>query len=79
MLFNRASHFIMLLSMFDDVYDEAWEEKRKYCVYKAGTIMKALKEGKQPHRGNPNDPNNDGQRQLPQVEEESKKPHKEEI
>jgi hypothetical protein len=68
MLFNRASHFIMLLSIFDNVYDDAWEEKRKYCVFKAGTIMKALKEGKQPSRGNPNDPNNNGERQLPDEE-----------
>lgn len=43
--FNRCSHFIMLLSIFDDCYDDAWEEKRKYCVFKAGTIMKALKAG----------------------------------
>ena len=43
--FNRCSHFIMLLTLFDDAYDDAWEEKRKYCVYKAGSIMKALKAG----------------------------------
>ena len=43
--FNRCSHFIMLLTLFDDAYDDAWEEKRKYCVYKAGTILKALKAG----------------------------------
>lgn len=43
--FNRCSHFIMLLSLFDGVYDSAWEEKRKYCVFKAGSILKALKEG----------------------------------
>jgi len=60
--FNRCSHFIMLLSVFDDCYDDAWEEKRKYCVYKAGNIMKALKNGEQPPRGNPNDPENDGLR-----------------
>lgn len=44
--FNRTSHFIILLSMFEEAYEEGgWEEKRKYCVYKAGTIMKALKNG----------------------------------
>jgi GR25 family glycosyltransferase involved in LPS biosynthesis len=43
--FNRCSHFIMLLSIFDGCYDDAWEEKRKYCVYKAGTILKSLKMG----------------------------------
>jgi hypothetical protein len=35
----------MLLSIFDDAYDESWEEKRKYCVFKAGTILKSLKAG----------------------------------
>jgi hypothetical protein len=45
-----------LLSLFGPL-DPDWEEKRKYCVFKAGTIMKCLKEGKQPDfRGNPNDP-----------------------
>ena len=43
--FNVCSQFIMLLEMFDNVYDESWEEKRKYCIFKAGTIMKALKQG----------------------------------
>lgn len=43
--FNRCSHFIMLLSIFDNIYDDGWEEKRKYCVYKAGTILKSLKAG----------------------------------
>jgi len=29
----------MLLSLFGDAYDEGgWEEKRKYCMFKAGTI-----------------------------------------
>jgi vacuolar protein sorting-associated protein VTA1 len=34
--FNRASHFIMLLSIFDDCWDETWEQRRKYCIFKAG-------------------------------------------
>ena len=34
--FNRTSHFIMLLSIFDDCYDDTWEQRRKYCVFKAG-------------------------------------------
>jgi len=50
----------MLLSIFPDIYDDGWEEKRKYCVFKAGTILKSLKAGQQPPRGNPNDPENDG-------------------
>ena len=60
--FNRCSHFIMLLSLFgDECYDDGnWEERRKYCVFKAGTILKAVKAGEQPPRGNPNDPDNDG-------------------
>lgn len=52
--FNSCSHFIMLLSSFgDECYDDGWEEKRKYCVYKAGNILKSLKQGVQPARGNP--------------------------
>lgn len=75
--FNTSSHFIMLLSQFDGAYDEGnWEEKRKYCVFKAGSIMKALKAGQQPSRGNPNDPTNTGEREMPKpkapVEEEKK-------
>lgn len=42
--FNRCSHFIMLLSLFEEAYEEgAWEEKRKYCLFKAGTILKSIK------------------------------------
>ena len=64
--FNISSHFMMLLSLFGDAYDEGnWEEKRRYCVFKAGIIMKALKNGEQPPRGNPNDPENTGEREIP--------------
>lgn len=52
----------MLISQFGDAYTDEWEERRKYCVFKAGTILKALKAGEQPPRGNPNDPNNTGER-----------------
>lgn len=69
--FNRCSHFIMLLSVFDGTYDDAWEEKRKYCVYKAGTILKAIKNGEEPYRGNPNDPDNDGKKVMPKEFPES--------
>ena len=51
--FKRSGDFIQILSMFEGVYSDEWQEKRKYCVYKAGTIMKALKAGQQPERGNP--------------------------
>lgn len=50
--FNRTAHFIQLLTCFGALEDE-WKEREKYCKYKAGTILKALKEGKQPERGNP--------------------------
>lgn len=60
----------MLLSLFPDTYDDEWEKRRKYCVYKAGTILKAIKNGEEPFRGNPNDPENDGKRQIPKPKEE---------
>lgn len=66
----------MLLSIFDNIYDDAWEEKRKYCVFKAGTILKSIKSGQQPPRGNPNDPENDGLRKN--IEDLKKKPQEEE-
>jgi|TARA_B110000285_G_scaffold192718_1_gene221275 hypothetical protein len=52
----------MLLSIFDDLYDDEWDKKRKYCVFKAGNILKCMKNGTEPPRGNPNDPENDGKR-----------------
>ena len=51
--FKRTGDFIQLLGLFDDAMTDEWTERRKYCIYKAGTIMKALKEGVQPERGNP--------------------------
>ena len=33
--------------------DNDWKEREKYCKYKAGTILKCLKNGEQPPRGNP--------------------------
>ena len=56
----------MLLSLFDDTYDDEWEQKRKYCVFKAGNILKCIKAGTEPARGNPNDPENDGKRVMPE-------------
>lgn len=42
--FNSCSHFVMLLSSFgDECYDDGWEEKRKYCAFKAANILKSLK------------------------------------
>ena len=54
--FKRTSDFIALLELFDGAMTSEWVERKKYCVYKAGTILKALKAGIQPERGNPNDP-----------------------
>jgi hypothetical protein len=33
--------------------DPEWQEREKYCKYKAGTILKCLKTGEEPPRGNP--------------------------
>lgn len=32
---------------------DEWQQRRKYCAYKAGSILKALKNGEKPERGNP--------------------------
>ena len=54
--FKRVNDFISVLGLFG-AFDPDWETKRKYCIFKAGSIMQALKVGKQPDfRGNPNDP-----------------------
>ena len=45
MQFQRVSHFIELLNIFSSPLDETWTERLKYCRYKAGTILKALKAG----------------------------------
>ena len=51
--FKRTKDFIELLELFDNCMTDEWNERKRYCVYKAGTIMKALKNGEQPERGNP--------------------------
>lgn len=33
----------------------AWEDKRKYCIWKAADIVKAIKERRAPRRGGPNE------------------------
>lgn len=66
--FKRAGDFIMLLSLFGEM-EEEWMKRKKYCTYKAGTIMKALKAGETPVRGNPFEPEPE---QKPEVEEEKK-------
>lgn len=60
--FNFCNHMIELMGMFgpEAVTEGGWPEKKKYCMFKAASILKALKAGQQPPRGNPNDPNNTG-------------------
>jgi len=43
--FKRTKDFIDLLDLFEDCLNDEWQERKRYCVYKAGTIMKALKAG----------------------------------
>ena len=43
--FKRAGDFIQILSMFEEVWTDEWQQRKKYCTYKAGTILKALKNG----------------------------------
>ena len=66
--FKRTKDFIEILSLFEDAMTDEWQERRRYCVYKAGTIMKALKNGEQPERGNPFAPAEEEKK----VEEEKK-------
>lgn len=53
--FKRAADFIQILTLFPPLND-VWSERRKYCLYKAGTIMKCIKTGEVPQRGNPFEP-----------------------
>lgn len=60
--FNTTAHFIQLLSTYDAMTPK-WEEKSilekkvvKYCKLKASSILKCLKQGVDPPRGNPNNP-----------------------
>ena len=50
--FKRCADFIAILSMFGPV-DPEWQEREKYCKFKAGIILKCLKTGEEPPRGNP--------------------------
>jgi hypothetical protein len=63
--FKRVNDFIAVLALFGPL-DPDWETKRKYCIFKAGSIMQALKAGKQPDfRGNPNDPVEEEKKEEP--------------
>ena len=63
--FKRAGDFIQILSLFPDAWSDEWQEKKKYCVFKAGSIMKALKQGVQPERGNPFAPEEEKKDDVP--------------
>lgn len=43
--FKRTGDFIALLELFDDCMTDEWQQRKKYCTFKAGTILKALKAG----------------------------------
>ena len=53
--FRRAGHFIDVLTIWGPL-EEEWAKRRKYAMFKAGDILKALKAGVEPTRGNPNEP-----------------------
>lgn len=50
--FKRCADFIQILSIFGPMETE-WQEREKYCKFKAGNILKCLKAGEEPPRGNP--------------------------
>jgi vacuolar protein sorting-associated protein VTA1 len=50
--FKRCADFIQILTMFGPIPEE-WAERLKYCNFKAGIILKCLKTGEEPPRGNP--------------------------
>jgi vacuolar protein sorting-associated protein VTA1 len=73
--FKRLVDFIQVLTLFGEL-DVDWETKRKYCVFKAGSIMQALKAGKQPDfRGNPNDPKEEEKKEVPANVEMMQQPY----
>lgn len=53
--FNHCKNFIHVLSIWGDLTEE-WKKRQEYCKYKAGTILKCIKEGTEPPRGNPFEP-----------------------
>ena len=69
--FKRSGDFIMVLTLFspNGELDEEWTERKKYCTYKAGTIMKALKAGEEPPRGNPFAPPEEEKKEEDPMEE----------
>ena len=68
--FKRCTDFIQLLTLFGALEPE-WAERDKYCKYKAGTILKALKNGEQPPRGNPFAPPEEEEKKQEEVNMEN--------
>jgi Vta1 like len=54
--FLILSYFIEAMNVFEELPPD-WEEKRKYCKWKAADILKALKRGEKPIPGGPNERN----------------------
>lgn len=50
--FKRCGDFISMMTIFGELEPE-WQERERFCKYKAGTILKCLKNGEEPPRGNP--------------------------
>ena len=50
--FKKVSDFIGMLTIFKPL-DNEWQEREKYSKFKAGNILKCLKNGEEPQRGNP--------------------------
>jgi len=66
--FKRCADFIQILTLFGPMEPE-WTERAKYCNFKAGIILKCLKNGEEPPRGNPFAPEEETQ---PETTEEVK-------
>ena len=69
LVFKQVSFLIESLDVIkEDGIGAEWTERRKYCLWKAGDIIKNLKAGVQPRRGNPNV--DSGERELPKKPKE---------
>lgn len=51
--FKRCGDFIQILTLLSNPMEPEWQERAKYCNFKAGIILKCLKTGEEPPRGNP--------------------------
>lgn len=53
--FKMVGELIEVFKFFDNIVPEIWDEKKKYCKFKAIDIAKSLKLGQVPKRGGPNE------------------------